>query len=151
MWLVTGFSMWWPGFEPGSGHVGFVVKKMVLGQVFSEYFGFPCQPSVHQLLHNYHHVSSGADTIGQVLQQYQMGSVSPTNNNNNNNNNVFWMGVSCNCKELKLLLPLRHRSPRQIQHKMWKRRKPVVTWLILYMWTITKWYYYILLPRYEVE
>jgi hypothetical protein len=26
----------------GSGQVGFVVDKMVLGQVFSEYFGFPC-------------------------------------------------------------------------------------------------------------
>jgi hypothetical protein len=24
--------------------VGFVVDKMALGQVFSEYFGFPCQP-----------------------------------------------------------------------------------------------------------
>jgi hypothetical protein len=23
--------------------VGFVVDKLVLGQVFSEYFGFPCQ------------------------------------------------------------------------------------------------------------
>jgi hypothetical protein len=26
-------------------HVGFVVDKVVLGQVFSEYFGFPCQSS----------------------------------------------------------------------------------------------------------
>jgi hypothetical protein len=30
-------------FKPGSGHVGFVVDKVALGQVFSEYFGFPCQ------------------------------------------------------------------------------------------------------------
>jgi hypothetical protein len=30
-----------PGFEPGSGHLGFVVDKVALGQVFSEYFGFP--------------------------------------------------------------------------------------------------------------
>jgi hypothetical protein len=29
------------GFEPRSGHVGFVVDKVALGQVFSEYFGFP--------------------------------------------------------------------------------------------------------------
>jgi hypothetical protein len=35
------------GFEPGSGHVGFVVDKVALGQVFSEYFGFPCQSSFH--------------------------------------------------------------------------------------------------------
>jgi hypothetical protein len=33
--------------------VGFVVDKMALGQVFSEYFGFPCQSSFHQLLHNH--------------------------------------------------------------------------------------------------
>jgi hypothetical protein len=42
---------------PGSipGHVGFVVDKVALGQVFSEYFGFPCQSSFHQLLHNHYH------------------------------------------------------------------------------------------------
>jgi hypothetical protein len=31
------------GFEPGSGDVGFVVDKTVLGQVFSDYFALPCQ------------------------------------------------------------------------------------------------------------
>jgi hypothetical protein len=36
-----------PGFEPKSGHVGFVVDKVALGQVFSEYFSFPCQSSFH--------------------------------------------------------------------------------------------------------
>jgi hypothetical protein len=35
------------GFEPRSGHVGFVVDKVALGQVFSDYFGFPCQFSFH--------------------------------------------------------------------------------------------------------
>jgi hypothetical protein len=30
--------------------VGFVVNKVALGQVFSEYFGFPCQSLFHQLL-----------------------------------------------------------------------------------------------------
>jgi hypothetical protein len=29
-----------PGFDPGSVHVGFVVDKVTLGQVFPEYFGF---------------------------------------------------------------------------------------------------------------
>jgi hypothetical protein len=33
--------------------VGFVVDKVALGQVFCEYFGFPCQSSFHQLLHNH--------------------------------------------------------------------------------------------------
>jgi hypothetical protein len=31
--------------------VGFVVGKVALWQVFSEYFGFLCQSSFHQILH----------------------------------------------------------------------------------------------------
>jgi hypothetical protein len=31
--------------------VGFVVDKVALGQVFSEYFSFPCQAPLRQLLH----------------------------------------------------------------------------------------------------
>jgi hypothetical protein len=37
------------GFQVRSGDVGFVVDKVALGQVFSEYFGFPtaiCEPIV---------------------------------------------------------------------------------------------------------
>jgi hypothetical protein len=51
--------------------VGFVVDKVALGQVFSEYFGFPCQSSFHQLLHNHPHLSSGPGTIGQKWPQYK--------------------------------------------------------------------------------
>jgi hypothetical protein len=29
----------------------FVIDKVALGQVFSEYFSFPCQFSFHRLLH----------------------------------------------------------------------------------------------------
>jgi hypothetical protein len=37
--------------------VGFVVDKVALGQVFSKYFGFPCQTrSFHQLLHPHNHL-----------------------------------------------------------------------------------------------
>jgi hypothetical protein len=38
-----------------SDHVGFVVDKVVLRQVFSEYFGFPCQSSFHQIPHPHNH------------------------------------------------------------------------------------------------
>jgi hypothetical protein len=31
--------------------VGFVVDKVTLWQVFSQYFGFPYQSSFHQILH----------------------------------------------------------------------------------------------------
>jgi hypothetical protein len=74
--LVAGFPPRRPGFDPRSGHVGFVVDKVALGQIFSEYFGFPCQSSFHRLLHN-HPRSSGTGTIGQQWPTYQLDSVSP--------------------------------------------------------------------------
>jgi hypothetical protein len=53
--LVDGFPPRRLGFDPRSGHVGFLVDKVTLRQVFSEYFGFPCQFSFHRLLHTHHH------------------------------------------------------------------------------------------------
>jgi hypothetical protein len=50
-----------------SCHVRSVVDKVALGQVFSEFFGFPCQLSFHRLLHIHHHLSSGDGTIGQLV------------------------------------------------------------------------------------
>jgi hypothetical protein len=38
-----------------SVHVRFVVDKVGVGQVFSEYFGFPYQSSLHQILHPHNH------------------------------------------------------------------------------------------------
>jgi hypothetical protein len=43
-----------PGFATGQ-YVVFQVDKAALGQVFSEYFGFPCQASYHQFLHHHNH------------------------------------------------------------------------------------------------
>jgi hypothetical protein len=43
----------------------FVVDKVALGQVFSEYFGFPCQFSFHQLLQKSSSSITGVCTIGQ--------------------------------------------------------------------------------------
>jgi hypothetical protein len=51
--LDAGFPPRRPGFPYGH-HVGFVVDKAALGQVFSEYFGFPCQ-SFHRFLHHHNH------------------------------------------------------------------------------------------------
>jgi hypothetical protein len=39
---------------------------MALRQVFSEYFGFPCQ-SFRRLLHTHYHLSSGADRLCGIL------------------------------------------------------------------------------------
>jgi hypothetical protein len=43
------------------------VNIVALMQVFSEYFGFPCQFGFHRFLHNHHHLSSWAGTIGQTV------------------------------------------------------------------------------------
>jgi hypothetical protein len=39
------------GLDSIASHTGFVVNKMALGRVFSQYFGFPCWFSFHQVLH----------------------------------------------------------------------------------------------------
>jgi hypothetical protein len=44
-----------------------MVDKVALGQVFSEYFGFPCESSFHQFFHNHHDLSSGTGAIGQQV------------------------------------------------------------------------------------
>jgi hypothetical protein len=41
-------------FDPRSSKVGFVVEKVALGQVTSEYFGLSCRFSFHQMLHTHH-------------------------------------------------------------------------------------------------
>jgi hypothetical protein len=45
---------------------GICGRQSGTGQVFSEYFGFPCQFSFHRLLHT-HNLLSGAGTIGQIV------------------------------------------------------------------------------------
>jgi hypothetical protein len=47
--------------------VGFLVGKVALGQVFSDYFGIPCEFAFHRLIHTHHHLSSGDGTIGQLV------------------------------------------------------------------------------------
>jgi hypothetical protein len=42
-WLVTVLSPWRPGFFPRLAHVGFVVKKIILGQVFLHVLQFSHQ------------------------------------------------------------------------------------------------------------
>jgi hypothetical protein len=37
------------------------------GQVFSKYFGFPCQFTFHRLFYTHHHLLSGAGTIDQLV------------------------------------------------------------------------------------
>jgi hypothetical protein len=46
--------------------MGFVVDRVTLEQVISDYFGFRCQ-SFHRLLHTHHHPSSGAGKMCQIV------------------------------------------------------------------------------------
>jgi hypothetical protein len=64
-------AIYWPTY------LTYQVDSLALGQVFSEYFGFPCQSSFHQLLHNHPDLSSGACTIGQKWPQYLVDLVPP--------------------------------------------------------------------------
>jgi hypothetical protein len=57
-WLPTAAAR----VNPGCGQVGFMVDKVASGQVFSEYFCFPCY-SFHQ--NSPSSQSPGASTIGQ--------------------------------------------------------------------------------------
>jgi hypothetical protein len=51
-WLPTAAAR----VRPRGWQVGFVVDKVASGQVFSEYFGFPCRNcAFHQLLHPHNH------------------------------------------------------------------------------------------------
>jgi hypothetical protein len=69
--LAAGLPPRRPELEPGSGHVGFVVDKEALGQVFSDYFRFPYQLFHRQphTKHNHHHnhLSAGAGTTSQIV------------------------------------------------------------------------------------
>jgi hypothetical protein len=78
-WLPTTAAL----FESRSGHVGFVLDRVALGQVFSENFSFLCQFSFHWLLHIQHRLSSGAGTIGQLVADVPSGlSLTPTQKTN---------------------------------------------------------------------
>jgi hypothetical protein len=46
--LAAGLPARRSGFDPGSVHVGFVVDKVALGQVFPEYFGLSLSISFHR-------------------------------------------------------------------------------------------------------
>jgi hypothetical protein len=65
--VVAAFPARRPRSDPRSDHVGFVVDKMALGQVFFEYFRFPCQFLFHWVLHTHYDLLSGAGTIGQLV------------------------------------------------------------------------------------
>jgi hypothetical protein len=67
--LVTGLSQQSPGFVPGTFLVGFVVDSVALGQVFSEFFGLPCQYYSTVVIHT--HTLSGDEQYVRQWQQFR--------------------------------------------------------------------------------
>jgi hypothetical protein len=57
--ITQAVSCWFPTaaawVRARVSQVGFVMDKVALGQVFSEYFGFPRQSLFHQILHHQNH------------------------------------------------------------------------------------------------
>jgi hypothetical protein len=98
--IAQAVSRWLPtaavrGSSPGLVMWDFVVDKVALVQVFSEYFGFPCQSSFHQLLQK----SSSfiiwglsnrpkAAAVPRDLSRYLGTQSHPTNNNKNINSEI---------------------------------------------------------------
>jgi hypothetical protein len=78
--LVAGFPPRRPGFDSRPDHAVFVVDKVVLGQAFFEYFGFPWKFSFHSLLHT-HHLSSGVIQQAKQWPTCQVNSVSSHSKN----------------------------------------------------------------------
>jgi hypothetical protein len=63
-------------------YCGICAERSGIGQVFSEYFDFPCQSLFHQMLHNHRHLLSGAGTIGQIVAAVPSGlNLTPTRDN----------------------------------------------------------------------
>jgi hypothetical protein len=56
--LVAGLSPRRTGFAPGSIHVGFVVDKVALGQVFLRVLRFPLSISFHRRSPNSYHLAN---------------------------------------------------------------------------------------------
>jgi hypothetical protein len=74
---------------------------VALGQVFSEYFGFPCQLSFHRLLH-IHHLSSGAGTIVPIMAYVPSGlSLTPPEETTQKKNK----NTLASCSNLPLIMP----------------------------------------------
>jgi hypothetical protein len=81
----------WPGFDLRSDHVGFVVDKVALGHVFSEYFSLPYYFSFPRML--YTDVSSGAGTIDQSVADVPSGLKFHTTLRNKN---IMYLNCDCN-------------------------------------------------------
>jgi hypothetical protein len=74
--LVAGPSPRSPGFTTGSIHVGFVVDKVALGQIFLLVLVFPCQYHSTIILHT--HTSSAGWTICQLVAALQRHCFTPS-------------------------------------------------------------------------
>jgi hypothetical protein len=87
--------------------VGFVVDKVALGQVFSEYFGFPCQSSFHRIiLHPHNHRGRHNRTVnGRGAEWTQFGLHPPLYAKKNKKNEMLGLvcGAECGKREANVV------------------------------------------------
>jgi hypothetical protein len=120
-WLrreVAGFPTQRSGFEPGSGHVGFMVDKAAMGQVLLRVLRFPCQSS-HRLLHTHHHTGLVQEaSIG--LSNSRLGSTPPKKGNKSRllNNDKWQLSVRYRMivQSLAGVLPWCYLNSQQVTH-----------------------------------
>jgi hypothetical protein len=67
--------------RPGLVHVGFTVDKVALGQVFSEFFGFPCQ-NHHSTMAVHTYISLSAEMNNRPIGGRSSETVSPHQHKN---------------------------------------------------------------------
>jgi hypothetical protein len=87
--------------------MGFVEDEVALVQVFSEYFGFPCQFSFHRLLNIHHQLSSGAGTVGQTVAGVPSGlKYHPTKDNKENERHqlTYYIALCSGIKNIIILV-----------------------------------------------
>jgi hypothetical protein len=91
--IAQAVSRWLPtaavrGSRPGLVTWDFVVDKVALGQVFSEYFGFPCQISIPPIAPKIILIHHRGLYNRPKWPQYLGTQPHPTNNNNNKKKSI---------------------------------------------------------------
>jgi hypothetical protein len=85
--------------------------EVALGQVFSEYFGFPWQFSFHRLFHT-HPLWSGAGAVGQLVAGVLSGpSLTQTQETRKN----VYIGITPRRRRQKLLVAQHHTNKTKLQ------------------------------------
>jgi hypothetical protein len=102
--------------------ISFVVETVSLGRVFSEYFGFPCQSSFHQILHYYNH--PGQATIGQSVAAVPSGPSWTPRPTKRIKTTGKYSEFRQHNKKVKFLLAYGNNKTNYLKRTIWNREDP---------------------------